>query len=52
MLKEKPQIRVIGIDRKIHLAEAHNTKTMCGIKILHKNVREPNGFYSCYECMN
>jgi len=47
-------IRVIGIDRKYHIAEAHKDTCLCGIKILSKKKEDINGStgikYSCYEC--
>jgi hypothetical protein len=48
-------IRVIGEDRKYHIAEPHRDVCLCGMKILSKKKDEVednnNGIlYSCYEC--
>ena len=51
MVKEIKTINVIGIDRKKHIAESHSNLTLCGIKILHKKVKESdNNLPSCYAC--
>lgn len=44
-------IRVIGIDRKQHIAEPHKNTCICGVKILRKKLeRNDYKLYSCYEC--
>ena len=52
-----PTIRVIGVDRKYHIAESHKDTCLCGVKILSKKENDVNGtgafkgtIYSCYEC--
>ena len=43
-------IRVIGIDRKIHIANAYSDITKCGIKIQSKKIPNNCKLFSCYEC--
>lgn len=45
-------IDCIGIDRKLHVCEPHETKTKCGIPILKKNPtwQDRAEIYSCGPC--
>jgi len=49
--KEVVTIRVIGIDKKKHLAEPHKDVCLCGVKILRKKELPADiALFSCYEC--
>ncbi len=44
-------IRVIGVDRKYHMAEVHKDTCLCGIKIFSKKeINSDKVKFSCYEC--
>ena len=48
---DKFYIRVIGVDRKQHIAECHKEVCFCGVKILRKKLLTNDyNLYSCYEC--
>ena len=50
MKEEKIFIKVLGKDRKQHIAEPHLDTCKCGEKILFKYVPKKGTYFSCYEC--
>lgn len=51
--QEQFTIRVLGKDKRWHLAYPHSNKTLCGVDILNKKkhtVPDPEKYFSCYEC--
>ena len=49
--KIKTTIRVLGVDNKIHMAEPHEDKCLCGANIKRKKLLpSDNKLYSCYQC--
>jgi hypothetical protein len=44
-------VRCVGSDNKLHICEAHEHKTRCGVEVKRKKLlRNDYKLFSCYEC--